>query len=109
MKRASILLSLFVALLVTTALVPEARAQDKVEKPDVTVEVDGLACPFCAYGLEKKLKKIDGVEALEVQIDDGQVKIKLKENAQVSEEDIREAVADAGFTVRAITWASRAG
>ena len=25
------------------------------------LRVDGLACPFCAYGIEKKLKKTEGV------------------------------------------------
>ena len=25
-----------------------------------SLEVDGLACPFCAYGIEKKLSAIDG-------------------------------------------------
>lgn len=105
MKCLTILPVLLVALLVATGLAPGAQAQDTVEMPDVTVEVDGLACPFCAYGIEKKLLKIDGVAALEVQIDDGQIQMKLDEDAEVTEEQIREAVAEAGFTVRKITWA----
>ena len=28
--------------------------------------VDGLACPFCAYGIEKKLGAVNGVEKLDI-------------------------------------------
>ena len=27
-----------------------------------SLQVNGLACPFCAYGVEKKLSSIEGVE-----------------------------------------------
>lgn len=104
MKRLIVPTTLFL-LLTLAVLAPQARAQDEIENPDVTIEVDGMACPFCAYGVEKKLKQLDGVEALHVQIDGGRVAIKLEEGATVTEEAIREAVADAGFSVRAITWA----
>ncbi len=105
MKYQTLIVSLFFALLLGMAAVPQAQAQNKIENPDVTIAVDGLACPFCAYGLEKKLKKLDGVQALNVQMEEGQVQMKLKEGATVTEEQISEAVADAGFTVREITFA----
>ena len=35
----------------------------------VTVQVDGLSCPFCAYGLEKRLKKVENVADLSIQVD----------------------------------------
>ena len=37
----------------------------------VKVEVKGLACPFCAYGLEKKLKDLDGVETIKIDVEQG--------------------------------------
>ena len=30
--------------------------------PAYQLHVDGLACPFCAYGLEKKLGAVPGVQ-----------------------------------------------
>jgi len=33
---------------------------------NVTLMVDGLSCPFCAYGLEKKIKKLDKELALTI-------------------------------------------
>lgn len=29
------------------------------------LHVDGLACPFCAYGIEKKLGEVKGVRAVQ--------------------------------------------
>ncbi len=63
--------------------------------------VDGLACPFCAYGIEKKLSEIDGVEETEVDIRSGQVIVTMTEGASLSEDRARQAVNDAGFTLRA--------
>ena len=103
-KLIPIITSLFLALLLGMAVAPQARAQNKIENPDVTIGVNGLACPFCAYGLEKKLKKLDGVEALNVDMEEGQVKMTLKEGATVTEEQINEAVKDAGFTVTEIRY-----
>ncbi len=62
--------------------------------------VDGLACPYCAYGIEKQLSYIDGVENIEVNIKRGQVIVTMVEGAVLSEERARQATADAGFTLR---------
>ncbi len=35
---------------------------------EVHVQVNGLACPFCAYGLEKKLKPLAGVAGVQVPV-----------------------------------------
>ncbi len=46
--------------------------------PTYRLRVDGLACPFCAYGIEKKLKALDGVVRLETNIKDGTVLVIMK-------------------------------
>ncbi len=66
-----------------------------------SLQVDGLACPFCAYGIEKKLSAIDGVEKIDVDIKEGQVIVTLADGASLSEDRARQAVKDAGFTLRA--------
>ncbi len=68
----------------------------------IVVKVDGLSCPFCAYGLEKKLKNMEGVEKVQIRIDRGSAIITLKEGQRVDLEKVREAVRDAGFTPRKI-------
>lgn len=68
-----------------------------------SLQVDGLACPFCAYGIEKKLSAIDGVEKIDIDIKEGQVIVTMTDGASLSEQRARQAVTDAGFTLRAFT------
>jgi len=102
------LLPAFMALsLLGVALGPSARAQDRaetVQNPDATVYVDGLACPFCAYGLEKKLKKLDAIRKMEVQLEKGRVLLAFKEEQSLTKEEIQQAVKEAGFTARKVEF-----
>lgn len=63
------------------------------------LEVAGLACPFCAYGIEKKLNGIDGVEDVEIHIGESKTIVILREGATLSEEQARQAIKEAGFTL----------
>ena len=84
----------------TMVLLAAVTALNAGEQKTVTVRVDGLACPFCAYGLEKKLKKIEGVEKLEIKINDGLVTLYYKADAKIDKESITKKVKEAGFTAR---------
>ena len=63
------------------------------------LQVDGLACPFCAYGIEKELKRTDGVESLEIDINAGTVTVTMAEGATMTETQASRIVEDAGFTL----------
>jgi len=62
--------------------------------------VDGLACPFCAYGIEKKISAVHGVEKVDIEIDSGLVTVTLAPGAKLDEVTARQAVAEAGFSLR---------
>ena len=64
------------------------------------LRVDGLACPFCAYGIEKKLNAIKGVQGVGVDIASGIVTVTMAEGASLDEAAAKQAVKDAGFTLR---------
>ena len=64
------------------------------------LRVDGLACPFCAYGVEKKVSALPGVTQVDIDIDAGKVLVTLADGANLTEAQSREAVAQAGFTLR---------
>ena len=66
------------------------------------MRVDGLACPYCAYGIEKKLKAIDGVESVEVDLDKGLVRVRTHDDLHFSEPQLRQLFQDAGFTYRSM-------
>jgi len=97
---------MLLALLSMMALVPSARAQaDKqLDRPDITIEVGGLACPFCAYGIEKRLRKVEGLAAVSVLLEEGTVQLKMKDGATVSEERLKKAVTEAGFEAKQIVF-----
>jgi copper chaperone CopZ len=108
MKRLILLPGLLVGLLFLTGLTSEAQAQKTLENPDIVVAVDGLACPFCAYGLEKKLKNLDGVTEVAVLLDEGETQLKVEEGTKLAEETIHKTVENAGFTATKVTYANKA-
>ena len=70
----------------------------------IEVRVDGLSCPFCAYGLEKKLNEIDGIIDLKIDFEKGLVTFSLEEEKTVDEKTIVKIVKDAGFTPKEVTF-----
>lgn len=68
----------------------------------VVVRVDGLSCPFCAYGLEKKIKRMEGVEDFTIDIVGGKVEVLFIDKKFYQKEKLEEVVRDSGFTPRKI-------
>jgi mercuric ion binding protein len=68
--------------------------------PVYHIHVDGLACPFCAYGIEKSLSQQAGVKEVETDIQAGLIRVLMAEGASLSEEQARQAVEAAGFSLR---------
>lgn len=85
-----LLLALVTALMATAAM---------ASGPEYRIEVKGLSCPFCAYGIEKQLNKVEGVEALETNIEAGTVTVTMEEGQQLTESQAAEAVDKAGFSL----------
>lgn len=67
------------------------------------LRIDGLACPFCAYGIEKQLSTVKGVEKIDVDLKKGAVIVTMTEGTVLTETQAAEAVQDAGFTLRAFS------
>jgi len=67
------------------------------------LRVDGLSCPFCAYGIEKKLKKTEGVETVDIDLKRGVVVVKTREGVKLTEPQMKQLVKDAGFTLKSLT------
>ncbi len=90
-------LSVFLA-----AAVLGAPAVSLAAPASVTVRVDGLSCPFCAYGLEKRIKKMEGVKDLTIDIETGTVTVIYKDKKFFTEQGLSKTVKEAGFTPRGI-------
>lgn len=63
-----------------------------------TVEVEGLACPFCAYGVEKRLRRVAGVGSVAVEMKEGRAVVEAADGASIDLAGLPEAVREAGFT-----------
>jgi len=81
-------------------------AQEDTGKTYIQIRVDGLSCPFCAYGLEKKLKKVKGAANLFIALEEGLVNLDVPANKKPTEEVLRKVVTDAGFTPREIKFSA---
>ncbi|MCH8033024.1 MAG: heavy-metal-associated domain-containing protein [Bacteroidetes bacterium] len=77
------------------------------QSSEVKVRVDGLSCPFCAYGLEKKLNELDGVESINIDFEEGLVVLQVTDSENISEEEIRTKIEKAGFTPREIVFSGK--
>lgn len=82
-----------------------AQASEAVGRQAV-ITVEGLQCPFCAYGIQKQLKKLPGATKVEVELAENQAIVSFKAGTDVSDDRLREAVRKAGFTADAIEWRS---
>ena len=78
----------------------EKGAEDLKQK--VIVQVDGLTCPFCAYGLEKRIKKLPAVRESTINIKKGTVTLFQKEERHIKIDAVKKAVESGGFTPREI-------
>lgn len=65
-----------------------------------TLGVKGVACPYCAFGVEKHLNKVDGVENVVVDIGDSVVRVTMTDGTELTESQARTAVENAGFTLQ---------
>ncbi|MBT5472423.1 MAG: heavy-metal-associated domain-containing protein [Nitrospina sp.] len=80
----------------------DVSAKDATQK--VMIKVEGLYCPFCSYGLEKQVKKIEGFKSVQINIKEGTAEIEFKSGVEISEKAILTAVEDAGFDLDGVKW-----
>ncbi len=85
---------LFLSLLLISA--NPAFAADK----EHLMRADGAVCPSCAYGLEKKFMKIDGVKAFDVDFKAGIVSICADESTAFTKEQLTTIFKESGYTFR---------
>lgn len=88
--------SLFLVLILMTTMTAFAETQT------YKLQVDGLACPFCAFGIEKQLGKINGVDQLDTDVKAGVVLLIMKDGVLLDEVAAKQAVEKAGFTLRGL-------
>ena len=89
---------LFAAIAIMLATPGTVSAQ--TERAVYVLQADGLACPFCAYGIEKQLSRLEGVATVSTDIESGTVTVTMNPGVNLTEDQAKEAVDRAGFTLR---------
>ncbi len=104
MKALRITSTLILALgLWAPALAAQQEPAAREDEPrQIQVTILGMSCPFCAYGVQQKLQKLEGVTDLEVVLSTGLATLTLEEDADISNEQLQETVKKAGFEVAKI-------
>ena len=91
MKKIKFLTTLIIALITFSV-----SAQKEIDR--YTIQVDGLGCPFCAYGLEKKFKEFKGIKNVSIEIETGIFSFTYPSEKALSLERVKEQVKAAGYT-----------
>lgn len=87
-----------------TAPAPVATAAPEASKANqVEVAVQGMVCPFCAQGIEKKFKEFKQVDTVDVDLDKKLISLKFKDGQRLTDKEINETVKNAGYTPGTIT------
>lgn len=103
---------LIISIIATTALGLLAGTSDvDAQAPaggqkQAVVTVQGMQCPFCAYGIQKQLKRLPGAARVDVELAKNQAIVTFAPDAKVTDADIQQAVRKAGFTPGKIEWKS---
>jgi cation transport ATPase len=87
-----------IALIIVVAVFGTISSNAQITKVDQ--EVFGMDCAPCAYGLERGLKKMDGIEKVRVSLNDGKAYLDLTANNSLSLKQIQEEVKQNGFSAK---------
>ncbi len=59
-----------------------------------------MSCPFCAYGLEKKLNTLEGVEKMNIRLNDGLVILYVNPQTKIDSLLLKKKIDETGFTLK---------
>ncbi len=68
------------------------------EIEEVRIQVDGLSCPFCVYGVEQQLKEVPNIKEVLTDFKQGRVNLSFKEDKPLDLSTLYQAVERGGFT-----------
>jgi len=73
----------------------------------IELTVNGLVCGFCAQGIEKTLRRNAATDDVFVSLENRLVAIATKPETDIPDEELRKALKDAGYDVKAVARTER--
>ncbi len=91
----------------TTA--PAVTGRLKTGENVAELRVNGMSCPLCANNITQQLKLVRGVEAVEIDLGTGIVRVGVSPERRPSPAQFKAAVAASGFTLvdMVVPWTSQ--
>jgi copper chaperone CopZ len=86
------------ALLFIVMFIPVLSFADHIQ-----VKVQGMVCSMCAQGIQKKFKANESVSKVEVSLEEKMVHLETKAKNDLSDEQIKKVITEAGYSVKEIT------
>lgn len=86
------------ALVLSLTTTADVSAQKGGERDQYKVQVDGLGCPFCAFGLEKKFKEFKGIKDVQIDMESGLFEFSYPADNPLSLDQVETQVTLAGYT-----------
>lgn len=68
----------------------------------IKLRIEGMHCASCASNTEKSLKKISGVKEANVSLMMKKGFVEIEENSNISDDELKKAVARAGYKLTGI-------
>lgn len=82
-------------------LTDKKRKEEKNMEKTMTILIEGMMCAHCTGRVEKALNEMGGVSEVQVSLENKNAVVKVKD--AVTEEQLKQAVADAGYEVKGIS------
>ena len=64
---------------------------------EIVIAIPGVPGPYCAYGAEKRLLELDGVERVAISWTDEKILISTSETSRLTLDDIKQAIKRAEY------------
>lgn len=93
-------MKIFYATLIALFIASPALAAEQCDT--LNLKVNGLVCDFCARSIEKTFSKREEVESVHVDLDNGNIHLKLKPGKTLDEATANQLVTDAGYNLTGV-------
>jgi len=100
----NIILFFAIFFLSTSVIAQEKKSQDRVF---VKIEIKGMSCPYCAFGMEKELKQVSGVDNVQIILKNGLAYISTPIEQKPLKVLLKSIITDAGFTAGKIEYSDK--
>jgi copper chaperone CopZ len=89
----AIVIAVVLAPFFTNSNISASKAEENSNTKEVVLKIEGMSCPSCAFGLERVLKRLDGVVDANVSYSKKEARVKYIEG-KVKVDDIVKAISE---------------